>query len=78
MKRLLNPFVVTITAILAVAYVYLEGRLTANAVARLALAAPFVMVWVVPVIYWVGDRENRGWIDESVHFMSYLCMGWLN
>lgn len=78
MKRLLNPFVVTITAILAVAYVYLEWRLTANAVARLALAAPFVMVWVVPVIYWVGDRENRGWIDESVHFMSYLCMGWLN
>jgi len=78
MKRLLNPFVVAITAILAAGYGYLAWRLTAGAVARLALALPFVMVWIVPVIYWVGDRQNRGWIDEAVHFMSYLCMGWLN
>ena len=78
MKRLLNPFVVAITAILAVGYGYLAWRLTAGAVARLALAVPFLMIWIVPVVYWVGDRENRGWIDESVHFISYLCMGWLN
>jgi len=45
---------------------------------NVALALPFVMVWIVPVVYWVGDRQNRGWIDEAVHFMSYLCMGWLN
>jgi predicted MPP superfamily phosphohydrolase len=78
MKRLLNPFVVAITAILALAYGYLAWRLTAGTAARLALAMPFVMIWIVPVLYWVGDRENRGWIDESVHFMSYLCMGWVN
>lgn len=78
MKRLLNPFVVAVTAILAVGYGYLAWRLTAGAVTRLALAVPFVMIWIVPVVYWVGDRENRGWIDESVHFISYLCMGWLN
>jgi hypothetical protein len=78
MKRLLNPFVVAISAILAVCYGYLAWRLTSGAVARLALAVPFLMIWIVPVVYWVGDRENKGWIDESVHFMSYLCMGWLN
>lgn len=78
MKRLLNPFVVVMSAILAAGYGYLAWRLTAGTVARLALAAPFLMIWIVPVVYWVGERENEGWIDESVHFMSYLCMGWLN
>ncbi|HZP93811.1 MAG TPA: metallophosphoesterase [Burkholderiales bacterium] len=78
MKRLLNPFVVVMSAILAVGYGYLAWRLTAGTVARLALAAPFLMIWIVPVVYWVGDRENKGWVDESVHFLSYLCMGWLN
>jgi hypothetical protein len=78
MKRLLNPFVVTITAILVIAYAYLAWRLTDGALARVALAVPFAMIWIVPVLYWVGERENRGSVDEAVHFISYLCMGWLN
>ena len=78
MKRLLNPFVITISAILVAGYAYLAWRLTSSAAARLALAVPFVTIWLVPVIYWVGERENKGWTDESVHFLGYLCMGWLN
>jgi uncharacterized protein len=78
MKRLLNPFVITISAILVAAYAYVAWRLTSGAAARFALALPFAMIWLVPVIYWVGDRENKGWIDESAHFLAYLCMGWLN
>lgn len=53
MKRLLNPFVVAITAILAAGYGYLAWRLTAGAVARLALAVPFVMICAM-------DRAFRG------------------
>jgi predicted MPP superfamily phosphohydrolase len=78
MKRLFDPFVATITAILALAYAYLAWRLADGTAARLALALPFALIWIVPVLYWVGERENRAWIDEAVHFMSYLCMGWLN
>jgi hypothetical protein len=78
MKRLFDPFVATITAILALAYAYLAWRLADGTAARLALALPFALIWIVPVLYWVGERENGAWIDEAVHFMSYLCMGWLN
>jgi predicted MPP superfamily phosphohydrolase len=78
MKRLLNPFVLALTAILAVAYAYLAWRLTSGAAAALALAIPFILIWVVPVIYWVADRESGSFADEVLHFASYTSMGWLS
>jgi uncharacterized protein len=78
MSRLLNPFVITVTAILAVTYLYLAWRITASPVTQLLLALPFVMVWIVPVVYWSGDRDRHGRIDQAVHIASYLSMGWLS
>ena len=78
MRRFLNPFILVLTAILAAAYAYLAWRLASGLAPRLALAVPFVLIWLVPVIYWVGDRESEGLADELLHFASYLCMGWLN
>jgi predicted MPP superfamily phosphohydrolase len=66
------------TAILAAGYGYLSWRLTSSAALQLVLGVPFVMVWIVPVVYWVDDRESKTWVDELLHGASYLCMGWLN
>jgi predicted MPP superfamily phosphohydrolase len=78
MRRFLNPFILVLTAILAVAYAYLAWRLATGLAPRLVLAVPFVLIWLVPVIYWAGDRESEGVADELLHLASYLCMGWLN
>jgi uncharacterized protein len=78
MKRLLNPFVLVLTAILAAAYAYLAWRLTCGAAGALALAIPFILIWLVPVLYWVGDRDSGSLADELLHFASYTSMGWLN
>ncbi len=78
MTRLLNPFVLVLTAILAGAYAYLAWRLASGTLPRLALAVPFILVWLVPVLYWVGDRESGSRMDELLHFASYASMGWLN
>ena len=78
MRRLLNPFVVVISAILMLAYAYLAWRLTSSLVSRIALAVPFFLIWIVPVLYWVGERETGDLIDELLHFASYTCMGWIN
>ena len=77
MLRLLNPFVLVLTAILAGVYAYLSWRLAAGVMQQLALAMPFVLIWIVPVVYW-GGRATRGRADEMVQFASYVCMGWLN
>src|SRR5262245_48851577 len=52
MRRLLHPFVLVVSAILAAGYAYVAARLTSTVVARVALAVPFLMVWILPVVYW--------------------------
>src|SRR5688500_8503213 len=76
--RLLQPFILIVTAILAVGYTYVSLRIASGVWDRLALAVPFVMVWIVPVVYWSGDREDAGRLDELVHVASYLSMAWLS
>src|SRR5215210_6610791 len=78
MKRLLQPFVMTVTAILAGGYAYLALRLTSNAWLRLGLALPFILVWLVPVVYWGGSRDRERALDHVLHQASYLCMAWLS
>ena len=78
MTRFLSPFVLVLTAILAVVYAYLAARLASGAPALAGLAVPFVLIWLVPVVYWVGERDRDSFADEALHFASYLSMGWLN
>jgi len=66
------------SAILVAGYAYLSWRLTSSAPARLALAVPFLLIWIVPVIYWIEGRESTHWTDEVLHGLCYICMGWLN
>jgi hypothetical protein len=76
--RLFHPFVLVVTAILLVGYAYVAARLTSTASMRMALAAPFVMVWIVPVVYWFGDRDREGGAHEWLKALGYLAMGWLS
>ncbi len=78
MRRLLHPFLLIVTAILLLGYAYIAARLTSTAPARLALAVPVIMVWILPVVYWFGDRDRHGRVDECVQALSFLCMGWLS
>jgi predicted MPP superfamily phosphohydrolase len=77
-RRLLHPFVLVVSAILVAGYAYIATRLTAMAPVRAALAAPFIMVWILPAVYWFGDRDRPGRVHEWVQALSFLCMGWLS
>lgn len=78
MTRLLQPFVLVVTALLAVAYAYLAWRLAAGPWPHAALALPFVLVWIVPVLYWGGNRRREGLADLVLHQASYLSMAWIS
>jgi uncharacterized protein len=77
-RRLLHPFVLVVSAMLMVGYAYIATRLTSSAPVRVALAAPFLMVWILPVVYWLDDRERPGRVHEWVQTLSFVCMGWLS
>src|SRR3954454_8024062 len=78
MRDLLQPFVITVTAILAAAYAYVAWRLTSRPSQDLALAIPFVLVWAVPVLYWGGKRSGEAAVDKVVLQASFFSMGWLS
>jgi predicted MPP superfamily phosphohydrolase len=78
MRRLLEPFVLIVTAMLTVAYVYVTWRLATDARQHVVLAIPFVLVWVVPAIYWGGRRRDPSVLDSFVLQASFLSMGWLS
>jgi uncharacterized protein len=77
MRRLLNPFVLVFSAVIAAGYAYAAWRLTAPGLGRVLLVLPFVLVWLVPVVYWVGDRDSHSRADDWLHAASYVSMGWL-
>ena len=66
-----------VSIVLTVGYVYISARLTSTSPARVALAAPFVMVWILPAVFWFGDRDRRS-RHEWVQTLSFLCMGWVS
>jgi predicted MPP superfamily phosphohydrolase len=76
-RRLLHPFVLVVSVVLVVGYVYIASRLTSTVPVRAALAAPFVMVWILPIVFWFGDRDRRS-RHEWVQTLSFLCMGWVS
>jgi len=78
MRRLLDPFMLVLTAIVGLGYAYTALRLTGNTDARLALIVPFALVWVVPAVYWNGGRASKSPLDDWVHAASYLSMGWIS
>jgi len=77
-RRLLHPFILVVSAILISGYAYIALRLTSTALARIALAVPFVAVWMLPVVYWFGNRDREGMRHELMQALSFLCMGWLS
>ena len=78
MKRLLHPFVLVVSAILLVGYAYIAMRLTSTTPMRMLLAVPFVMVWILPAVYWFGNRDRQGRGHDWVQALSFLCMAWLS
>ena len=78
MRRLLNPFILSLTTILFAGWLYVDWRLAATGWHRPLLALPFVLVWLVPALYWVGGRDKQGRLDDWLHGAGYLAMGWLN
>lgn len=79
MKRLLQPFVLVVTVLLAAAYAYPAARLATGPWERVALAIPFFLIWIVPALYWTGERDGEeSWLDQAAHQASYLSMAWVS
>lgn len=79
MGRRLNVFLLVLTALLLAVYAYVGLRLTDVTWVRVLLAVPFAFVWIIPVVYWSGERRHaRGGLDLALHYAGFFAMGWLS
>lgn len=78
MHRSANVFIVLLTLILGLAYAYTVGRMDVGRVAQVVLTLPFVLVWIIPVVYWGRRRTSRESADHLVQYAGFLSMGWLS
>jgi uncharacterized protein len=77
--RLLQPFILVVTALLTAGYAYVASRLASSVLGCVALAVPFVLIWVVPAVYWTRERDSEeSWLDQAAHQASYLSMAWVS
>ena len=67
-----------VTALLGASYSYVAWRLASSPAWALALAVPFFLIWVVPVVYWGSERGRETLLDHLVHRASYLSMAWVS
>jgi predicted MPP superfamily phosphohydrolase len=74
----MSRFALVVTAMLAVAYAYIASRLAHGPVAAVAIAIPFFLIWIMPVVYWGTGRSREGFVDQLVHRASYLSMAWVS
>jgi predicted MPP superfamily phosphohydrolase len=73
-----SRFALVVTAMLAVVYAYVGSRLASGPVSAAALAVPFGLIWIMPVVYWGTGRSREGLLDQLLHRASYLSMAWVS
>ncbi|MGE3610595.1 MAG: metallophosphoesterase [Bacteriovoracaceae bacterium] len=78
MKKFFSPFVLILTALIFSVYYYAKIRMANTSLESLMLAIPFLLIWLTPIIYWIGNRDSENKIDHWVHLLSYLSMGFVN
>jgi predicted MPP superfamily phosphohydrolase len=76
--RLLGRFVLVLTSLVLGTWAYVRWSLGLDAPGGAALLVPFLLVWLVPIVYWVYERESDTPLDEAVHALAYLAAGWLH
>ena len=74
----MSRFALAVTALLVLAYAYVAARLAPGPWSGAALALPFVLVWIVPVLYWGSPRSREGLVAKLLHRASYLSMAWVS
>ncbi|HUQ73762.1 MAG TPA: metallophosphoesterase [Burkholderiales bacterium] len=74
----MTRFALAVTAFLAAAYAYVAWRLASGAWSALALAVPFLLVWVLPAFYWGSSRSREGFGARVIQHASHLSMAWVS
>lgn len=78
MKKYFSGIILTFSSLLLITYCYAWMRLANDLTTSLLLAAPFILVWLIPVRFWSTDRSTIKAFDHLLQVLGYTCMGLVN
>lgn len=76
MRFLISPFMLILTAVMALVYWYISTKFPGPL--ALLLLLPFIGIWILPALYWSEMRRDGGRKARLIHIISYISMGWLS
>lgn len=74
MKR----FFLVLTVVTVLCYLYALKSLGAGIVTGLILFLPFLMIWLLPVLYWGKGEKPDSKSAHVIHYLGYLSMAWIS
>lgn len=78
MRKYLSPFILIFTAFIGLAYAYARYQLSPIFATDLLLAIPFISIWLLPILFWTGEKsEMKPWA-HSLQMLAYFSMAFLN
>jgi uncharacterized protein len=79
MRRGAAPFIIAVTLIIGLGYAYVANRLAPGLyVIKGIIGIPFVLIWLMPIIYWAGGRTAKGATGRAVQIASFVSMGFVS
>lgn len=74
MKR----FLLFLTLITVLCFTYAVRSLNAGIFTGVILFIPFLMIWLLPVLYWgKGEKKDSG-LSHFIHYLGYLSMAFIS
>lgn len=74
MKR----FLLILTLVTALCFTYATRSLDAGIVTGVFLFIPFLMIWLLPVLYWGKGEKKDSKLSHVIHYMGYLSMAFIS
>ncbi|MES2525634.1 MAG: metallophosphoesterase [Bdellovibrionota bacterium] len=74
MKR----FFLILTAVTGLCYFYALKSLGTGILAGIFLFVPFLMIWLLPVLYWGKGEKKDSQAAHVIHYLGYLSMAFIS
>lgn len=74
----MTRFFIVLTTVTGLCYFYALKSLGAEAITGAFLFIPFLMIWLLPVLYWGKGERKDSKTGHIIHYLGYLSMAFIS
>jgi len=74
----MNRFLLLLTVVTVLCFTYAVRSLHAGVFEAIILFIPFLMIWLLPVLYWGKGEKRDSKLSHFIHYLGYLSMAFIS